>query len=350
MVSKIQRVPKEYVWRRLHSLFGLLIVFFLIEHIITNSQAALFFGENGAGFVRMVNLIKNLPYLPIIEITLIGVPILFHGVWGVIYALSSKPNSMSSKGNTPSLNKYPRNHAYTWQRITSWILLLGIILHVGYMRFYRYPTHAQVGTQNYYFTRVSVNKGLYTVASRLGVKLYSKADVEKIKASYEHHKAAGRALEKKADSLYSSEQKTITQESLNRLESAHPLSFSEKDQILLDQAQNFRQKTQWVKALTKRPLKDTEVIAEAKDFGTAVLIMVRDSFRSPIKGALYTIFVLAAAFHAFNGLWTFLITWGLVIKMRSQRTMVNVCTGLMVVIALLGLAAVWGTYWINLYR
>ena len=91
-------------------------------------------------------------------------------------------------------------------------------------------------------------------------------------------------------------------------------------------------------------------MVEAKDFGTAVLLMVRDSFRSPIKGFLYTIFVLAAAFHAFNGLWTFFITWGLVIQMKSQRTIVNICTTLMVIIALLGLAAVWGTYWVNLYR
>ena len=63
---------------------------------------------------------------------------------------------------------------------------------------------------------------------------------------------------------------------------------------------------------------------------------------------LYTIFVLAAAFHAFNGLWTSLITWGAMLSYQSQRAMIPICWLGVGLLAFLGLAAIWGSYWINL--
>ncbi|MBM3191966.1 MAG: succinate dehydrogenase, partial [Chlamydiae bacterium] len=167
MSTEIMATPRAYIKRRLHSILGLMIVLFLLEHLLTNSQAALLVGDNGMGFIRAVNFIKDLPYLPVLEITLIAVPILVHAVLGVKYALTAKNNCWPSKGDKPSLTEYPRNHAYTWQRITSWILLVGIILHVGYMRFYRYPLEAEVGDKTFYFTRLDLDPGLYTVADRL---------------------------------------------------------------------------------------------------------------------------------------------------------------------------------------
>lgn len=293
MSTSVEAVPKAYLWRRVHSITGLMIVFFLMEHILTNSQAALLIGDNGEGFIRAVNFIKNLPYLPILEIMLIGTPIAVHAVLGIKYAITGKTNSWPSKGDKPSLTQYPRNHAYSWQRITSWILLIGIIAHVGYMRFYNYPGHIRVEDKEFYFTRVSVDSGLSSVAKRLGVHLYTPEQVkEEVRAG--------------------------------------PSAFAH--------------------ALTQRSLNQEQVIAVSPDFGTATLLMVRDAFKSPFKGGLYTLFVLAASFHAFNGLWTFCITWGWVIRARSQATLVNICTGIMVVIAFLGLACIWGTYWVNLPR
>lgn len=35
-------LPSAFIWRRAHSLTGLWLVLFLIEHLLTNSQAALF--------------------------------------------------------------------------------------------------------------------------------------------------------------------------------------------------------------------------------------------------------------------------------------------------------------------
>lgn len=329
MDAKTSTIPKSYLSRRIHSIFGLMIVLFLIEHLLTNSQAALLLGENGEGFIRAVNFIKNLPYLPFVEVFLIGVPILVHGVLGVKYALTGKSNSWPSRGDKPSLTAYPRNHAYTWQRITSWILLVGIILHVGYMRFYRYPDHARVGDKTFYFTRLDLDPGLYTVATRLGVRLYSYGKVEQEKL----------ILQKK-------------QAQKIELESPKNTSdvFDQNLQKTLNTEQSSKEEIKWLEALTNKSLTIHQVMAVSSDFGTATLLMVRDAFKSPFKAILYTVFVLAACFHAFNGLWTFCITWGWVIRARSQARLVNVCIGIMVLIAFLGLASVWGTYWLNLAR
>ena len=104
----------------------------------------------------------------------------------------------------------------------------------------------------------------------------------------------------------------------------------------------------WVQALERKPLRDVEVVASADNFGTAELLMVRDTFKMPFMIVLYTLLVLAACFHGFNGLWTFMISWGVTLNERSQRLMRKVSTALMLIVGALGLSAVWLTYWINL--
>ena len=83
-------IPNAFIWRRAHSLTGLWLVLFLIEHLFINSQAALWIGDEGAGFVRAVNALRDLPYLHVIEIFLLGVPFVIHGVWGVQYLMTAK--------------------------------------------------------------------------------------------------------------------------------------------------------------------------------------------------------------------------------------------------------------------
>src|SRR5579872_5440533 len=150
MTTATATLPSAFIWRRLHSLTGLWFVLFLIEHLLTNSQAALWVGDNGQGFVRMVNMLHNLPYLHEIEIFLLGVPILVHMVWGVKYLFTSKMNSMRSDGSKPALPEYARNHAYTWQRITSWILLFAVFGHVVKFRFLEYPSSVLEGSKTLY--------------------------------------------------------------------------------------------------------------------------------------------------------------------------------------------------------
>lgn len=52
----------------------------------------------------------------------------------------------------------------------------------------------------------------------------------------------------------------------------------------------------------------------------------------------YIIGVLAAAFHLGNGIWTFLITWGITVGKRAQRISQIVTTGLSLAVSALGVA------------
>jgi succinate dehydrogenase / fumarate reductase cytochrome b subunit len=328
------KLPRTFVWRRLHSLFGLWIVLFLFEHLLTNSQAALLIGDDGNGFVRMVNAIHNLPYLEVIEIFLIGVPILFHAVLGVKYLWTGKFNSHRTNGAKPSLRENARNHAYTWQRITSWILLFLLIFHVVRFRFIEYPHSVFQNNTQMYLVRVGMDNGLYSVADRLGVKIFSHEDIERELAEIRTREA----------------EKSLVDASRNILNEKIPSSgiYDSHKDLIISSAQSYLQKRAFVEALGEFSLKPTEVVCVAEKFGTATLLTVRDTFKNPYYVALYTIFVLAACFHGFNGLWTFLITWGMILSMASQKRMLKFAIGLMVLVTFLGLVAVWGTYWLNL--
>ena len=65
---------------------------------------------------------------------------------------------------------------------------------------------------------------------------------------------------------------------------------------------------------------------------------------------LYSILVIAATYHAFNGLWTFMITWGVTITRRSQRIMRFITTTMMTIVMFLGLISAWGTYWTTVFQ
>lgn len=306
-------VPKDFLWRRIHSFTGAWLAVYVLFHLLTNSQAALLIGDDGSGFIHSVNSIHNLPFLPLLEILILGVPIIVHTIWGIRALRTSSYNSFGNTGNTPYLPEYPRNHAYTWQRITSWLLLVGITAHIIHMRFIEYPTSAFNAGEHSYMVRVTQDDGLYSLAARLGVQLYTKDQVQELKSNAP---------------------------SLPEKQPATP------QEIVQDQ--EIRQKQGWLKALEQRPLKSGELIAVSNNFGTADLLMLRDTFKSPFMIVLYTLLVLATCFHAFNGLWTFMISWGVTLTQRAQHLMWMLSVSLMVIASGLGLAAVWLTYWINL--
>lgn len=338
MTASVATVPRAFIWRRLHSLAGLWFVLFLVEHLLTNSQAALWLGDSGRGFIDMVNAIHNLPYLEVLELTLLGAPILLHMVLGVKYLFSAKANSSKSDGSTPYL-PLPRNRAYTWQRITSWVLLFCLIGHVVKFRFLQYPDNIPVAGETHYAATVSVDDGLYTLADRLHVVLYDNASIAHEREALEARKGEEALLE------IAEQMKTKDTMQWNGLPSQE---YDGQKAIILDSAQNYREKVAFVSALEKYHLSSGKVLAVAKDFGTASLLTVRDTFKYPIYIGLYTLFVLAACFHACNGFWTFLITWGWILKMAAQRAWTTVAAVMMAVLIFLGLAAIWGTYLINL--
>lgn len=315
MTSTTTLIPQAFIWRRLHSLAGIWLTGFIIIHLLTNSQAALFFGHDGRGFISSANSLESLPFLPVLEILILGVPIFIHMVWGVKYLLTMQANSFPTNGATPALPEYGRNRAYTWQRVTAWLLILGILAHVVHMRFLERPKESQVGSSQYYIVRLNDDEGLYTLAERLNFTVLNQADLEKRKTGIK-----------------------------KSIEVANPQNYDHA--MLLDQRK--KQSEEFLKTLEKKPLKKGQVLAIAPDFGTADLLMVRDTFKSPVMIFLYTILVWTACYHAFNGLWTFLIKWGVTLTRRSQFIMLRISIGLMLIVGFLGLAAVWGTYWINL--
>lgn len=314
-------VPGTFIWRRIHSLMGLWLVLFLLEHLLTNSQAALFLGNNARGFVRMVNLLHNFPHLEVVEIVLLGIPLLIHLAWGVRYLFTSRPNSFPGCKRSPSLSRYSRNHGYTWMRIAAVIIGVGVVLHVIQFRVLNYPVILNQGEVSFYFTRLSMDDGLYTLSKRLGVELFDGQKIEEIKAQLEK-----RAVEK----LHENQEKVAV--------------FDEQKEELFSRAQAV----DFLGALQKRSIHSTQVIAVSPDFGTASLLNVRNVFKSPLQVVLYSIFVIATSFHAGHGLWTFLITWGVILKRVAQNKFYRVAFAIAFLLALLGLVAIWGTYWMNL--
>lgn len=121
----------HFLLRRLHSLTGIVPVgVFLIEHLLTNSAAFGWFGWFNAGpdkFNEDVHWIHNLPFLPMLEIFGIFLPLAFHAGYGIVIALSAQPNS--------GVYGYGANRRYTLQRATAWITLIFIVVHLLKFRF-----------------------------------------------------------------------------------------------------------------------------------------------------------------------------------------------------------------------
>jgi succinate dehydrogenase / fumarate reductase cytochrome b subunit len=112
----------EFLIRRLHSLSGLIPVgAYMVIHLLTNATVV----ESPGLFQRMVYQIHSLPLLPVIEWGFIFLPILFHGIIGVLIIRGSLPNS--------GTYKYGSNVRYTLQRATGMIAFVFIVFHVFHM-------------------------------------------------------------------------------------------------------------------------------------------------------------------------------------------------------------------------
>lgn len=321
----------SFALRRIHSLAGLWFLLFLIEHLFTNSQAALWVGEKGKGFVDAVNFIHNLPYLNVIEIILLGIPILTHVLLGIQYALCGKINSYKTEGTKPSLPEYGRNRAYSWQRITSYFLLFMLIFHVARFRFLEYPKGIVLGDIKHYLVKICYDPGLYTVASRMNVELYNQEALK--------NKLFTLPEEKEVQDL------KIAKDHLTEQSEG----FDKKTSALASETQYKEYELAYRNLLLSFHLEDkNEILADCQDFGTATILTVRDTFKNKVYASLYTLFVIAAVFHGCNGFWTFLITWGLIFKKAAQQVMVNFSIVMMLLLGFLGLAAIWGTYFVTL--
>lgn len=113
----------SFFLRRFHSLIALVpLGLFICVHFLLNSS--IFLGNEA--YLTMVNFMKHAPFVIILELVLIAIPLIFHGIYGIYIVYLAKNNALQYK--------YYRNVAFYLQRITSLILLAFVIWHVYTLR------------------------------------------------------------------------------------------------------------------------------------------------------------------------------------------------------------------------
>lgn len=134
----------HFLIRRVHSLLGIIpLGIFLIFHFYVNSLAL-----NGSAFYdKFVNTMMgmlNLPYFVFVELFVIFIPLLLHGIYGLYIVYNAKMN-VGSYG-------YGRNWAFALQRISGIIMFIFLVWHVWALRlanvFYGAPVNFDAVAQN----------------------------------------------------------------------------------------------------------------------------------------------------------------------------------------------------------
>ncbi|MFG0257491.1 MAG: succinate dehydrogenase [Phycisphaerales bacterium JB043] len=126
----------HFLLRRLHSLTGIMpIGFFLLSHLTTNASVVWGMLNSGkyegvhagaATFQHEVNFIHSLPFLLLMEIFGLWLPIAFHSILGIYYARTGSSNVTTYA--------YRDNWRYTLQRISGYIGVIFIFYHIATLR------------------------------------------------------------------------------------------------------------------------------------------------------------------------------------------------------------------------
>lgn len=121
-------VSRTFFLRKLHQLSGLVpLGVFLLEHFYTNSKAL----AGAESFNEAVADLQAIPYILLIEIGGIFIPLIYHAVYGLVITIEARPNNLAYP--------YPRNWFYLIQRITGVVLFFFIFFHVLNFRFGMIP-------------------------------------------------------------------------------------------------------------------------------------------------------------------------------------------------------------------
>ena len=118
------KFSNTFLLRKLHQLTGIVpLGLFYFVHLFTNSKAM-----NGeSSFEKSVEDIHGIPFLLLIEIFGIFLPLLYHSIYGILISGEAKPNVI--------VYKYQRNWFYLFQRITGIFLFFLILFHLLNLRF-----------------------------------------------------------------------------------------------------------------------------------------------------------------------------------------------------------------------
>ena len=114
----------SFLLRRLHSITGIVpIGLFLLEHFVSNFEAF----KGAEAYAAQVKFLNSLPFVLLLEIFGIWIPILYHGIYGVYIWWRGETNV----GDYP----WASNWLYTAQRWTGIIAFIYIVQHTYYLRF-----------------------------------------------------------------------------------------------------------------------------------------------------------------------------------------------------------------------
>jgi succinate dehydrogenase / fumarate reductase cytochrome b subunit len=122
---------EQHFWlRRLHSLSGIVpLGAFLAFHLYENYTAT----RGADAYNKMTRTLQELPFAVPMEIAIIIVPLLFHGIYGLFVTSTAKPNVIS--------NAYVRNWMYFIQRVTGVIVFAFILFHLWTTRLVQLQDH-----------------------------------------------------------------------------------------------------------------------------------------------------------------------------------------------------------------
>lgn len=113
------RLHDPYLWHRLHSASGIFpIGFFLLQHLIANSYAL----RGAAAYNTVIKVYGGLPFVAVLEVALIYVPLLYHSIYGIWITAYGRPNL--------GRYAYGRNWMYFLQRVSGLIAVVYISVHV----------------------------------------------------------------------------------------------------------------------------------------------------------------------------------------------------------------------------
>jgi succinate dehydrogenase / fumarate reductase cytochrome b subunit len=114
----------SFLWRRLHSLTGIVPVgLFLLEHFISNAEAI----NGAAAYNAQVKFLTGLPFRLGMEVFGIFIPLAFHALYGIYIWWRGDNNVVD----------YPwaGNWYYTLQRYSGILIFVYVTYHIWFMRF-----------------------------------------------------------------------------------------------------------------------------------------------------------------------------------------------------------------------
>ncbi len=128
----LSRAEERNFWlHRIHSLTGIIPIGGFIAFHFYENYAAMRGAEH---YNEVAHALQVMPFSLALEIAVILVPILFHGIYGLFITTTASPNAKS----------YRRNWMYNLQRVTGVILFAYILFHLWTTRFVNVAHHEDV--------------------------------------------------------------------------------------------------------------------------------------------------------------------------------------------------------------